>query len=76
LGRFIELLIEETEKVRVKILQVKKHVYIKCRDLPKKEKIQLILMSFEFYSEKELFVVFNNVIDCVLKNKFLCLFDF
>jgi hypothetical protein len=53
LGNFIDILIQENEKTRIKRIQAKKSINFDGKDLKKEELLRLFVLNFEFYEELE-----------------------
>lgn len=62
LGKFIEVLKEETEIVRIKIIQAINSIDLGKRDLKKEEKLRCIIESYKLYKNDEFFLVIRKVI--------------
>lgn len=63
LGKFLEILIQENEKVRVNIIQFKNLVYVNKTILEKKEQLRIITGNYEFYEQNEYFDYIDKLIN-------------
>ncbi|KAF7698608.1 hypothetical protein CDIK_1397 [Cucumispora dikerogammari] len=61
LGRFLEILIEETEMVRVKTIQLQKYIELARKDLKKEEKTKVICFNFENYADIDFLEILNQI---------------
>jgi hypothetical protein len=61
LGEFIEIIIEENESVRVKLIQSRKFIDLSDKDLIKEEKLRVIVKNYEYYMDWEFFNLIGHV---------------
>lgn len=60
-GKFLEILIQENEKVRVTLIQAKHDISVNSNIIEKNEKLRVIVDNFTFYDEETFFTNLNKV---------------
>jgi hypothetical protein len=53
LGKYLEILIQENERIRVNLIQTRKFIDVKNKDLIKEEMLRIVLRNYKIYSGME-----------------------
>jgi hypothetical protein len=63
LGKFVEILIQETEKVRVCLVQTRKRIAISEKNFLFEEKLRVLVENFNLYDENEYLDLIGSICD-------------
>lgn len=63
LGKFLEILIQETEKIRMCLIHSKKSVTLSEKNLKKEEKIRTIVFNYQNYDGHDFFESLHDVVN-------------
>lgn len=63
LGKFIEILIQENEKIRINLIQSKKFIDLAKKKLEKEEKLKVACLNFHLYEYEEFYDILYKIND-------------